>query len=245
MARNGLSDWNFWTPVLGTTYEFTPWHPDDMGLPVGMRRKIRGYGGKTIQRPWTKRVEDHMWARHHRNAQPKPWRDTVPGWRPDGTAQEIINAGGVHITFQAWTVPLVLTLVETFYSIKWRRPVYNDINNHGNRRRIPLSEQYAQAAIRNGQVPTGIVQFTNRPRFHVGTGAVLAPLALVALLGVGMLFWPGNPGWEAVVAVHDGIAWAAVNWRLFAGMALLGGASLVYAQGGTTTRRRRRRRRYR
>ena len=231
--------WNFWTRVLGTTYEFTGWHPDDMHLPPAQRRKIRAYGGKTIQRPWTKRIEEHMWGRHYGN-EPKPWRDTIPGWRPNGTAQEIIAAGGVRITWQHWTVPLVLSLVEWFYSIKWRRPYYNDIGNHNNRRRIDKTTQKVQAALRRGMVPDEIVSWTSYPRLPAMPRGIVAVIVLTVL---GFLFFPGMPGWLAAVWVIGAVSWAVANWQLLAGTVVLGALAMAFASATPKRRRRSTRRR--
>ncbi len=122
-----LRSWNFWTPITGTIYGFRAHHP------YGGWRRIRAYYGRTAQVPWTKRAEAHLWGTSDRPA--KPWADTVPGWRPNGTIEEVIAAGGVYKVWQGRTVMLILCSVE-YLTIKLGRPRYNDVWNRSNPRRI-------------------------------------------------------------------------------------------------------------
>lgn len=217
--RRPLQWWNFWTVLLCTGYEFRAWHPDDMGLPAGQRRLIRAYGGRTWQQPWTKRIEEHMWGKHYGN-KVKPWRDTVPGWRLDGTVQEIIQAGGVRVMWQFRTVPIIAVWTEWCYSIKWRRPRYNQVGNEGNRKRITPELARAQADLRAGRVPEEPVAW-RRP---VLPGWVVWGLPTV---GFTVLCLPGMPAAGLPVGVVDVVGWSVTHWRSLVLLVLLGMVALV------------------
>jgi hypothetical protein len=220
---SGLKSWNFWTPINGTLYGYRAYHPDDFLLQLqgaSIRpRVIYAYGGKTIRR-WEKRMEEHMWGGGQYDSKPKPWADTVPGWRPDGTVDDIIAAGGVYRIWHGRTVPLLLSLGEVVYAIKLKRPYYNHQWNLGNRRRIPLHKQENQRQLRDltrgAASPVGIrarpraVTRVNRSWVH--NAATSSPavrrvtniprwigyyqrwIALFVLTALGAMFLPGMPG---------------------------------------------------
>lgn len=162
-SRRALRSWNFWTPILGTVYRIRAYHPRTGRL---MRR---AYVGRTMQVPWTKRIEAHLWGTADRP--PQPWADTVPGWRPDGTVDEVIAAGGAVVIFQFRMVPLILTSLE-LWAILVCRPVYNDQRNRGNRRRITRAEAAAQRRQRDRGLPAR--------RHRNGLGLRLVGVALLA-----------------------------------------------------------------
>lgn len=120
--RHGL------TPCLGTVYRIRAHHP------ITGRLMHRAYFGQTRQVPWTKRIEGHLWGTFDTPAQ--PWADTVPGWRPNGTVDEVIAAGGATVVCRFQTVRAILTALEIL-TIRYGLPTYNDQHNRGNPRRIP------------------------------------------------------------------------------------------------------------
>lgn len=142
-SRN-LKDWNFWSIVNGTIYGVRTFHPVT-------GRLVYGYGGKTIQEPWTRRIKQHLWDDEYFNSRAKPWADLVPGWRSDGTVGEVIAAGGAFPLWQGRTVPLILTCLEILFAIRLRFPLYNDKHNHGNPRRIAMSTAIEQRADRDAR----------------------------------------------------------------------------------------------
>lgn len=150
--KPALTDWNFWTIITATVYQVNGYHPDDLVRGVQRPRVIDAYYGKTMQTPWTRRIEAHLWGA--RGEPPKSWADTVPGYRPDGPAgravDEVVAAGGARVVWTARSVPLILTWVE-FVVIRWGRPYYNDRDNRDNPRRITKDEQIRQRAVRDGR----------------------------------------------------------------------------------------------
>lgn len=227
-SGHGLKSWNFWTPITGTVY--------------GVRGHYRGnprryiYGGKTTQRPWTKRIEDHLWARHWERA-PKFWAHTVLGYRPGGTVQECIDAGGVFIIWQARTVPLILSLVEVIVAIKLRRPVHNRQWNTGNRRRS------GQREIQSLRVQQALVQESGLPMppQPVRAGGGLRIAAVIAVLFGVLMFLPGMPGADGVLWVRD---WVLAHRAELIGWSVLVGG-LVFVGPAMLKRKRRRRSRRR
>jgi hypothetical protein len=143
-SRRALRSWNFWTPITGTVYRIRAYHP------VTGRLMRRAYIGRTMQNPWTKRIRGHLWGTSDTPA--KPWADTVPGWRPDGTVDEVIAAGGAVAIFQFRMVPLILTWLE-FWAIVWGRPMYN-VQHNRNPRRITRAGAVAQRQQRDWGLPT-------------------------------------------------------------------------------------------
>jgi len=147
--QRGIKSWNFWTPITGTVYRLRAHHP------VTGRLMRRAYIGRTMQVPWTRRIEGHLWGTRDTPAQ--PWADTVPGWRPNGTVEEVVAAGGAAVIVQFRMVPLILTWLE-FAAIVVGRPKYNVLLNRGNRRRIPkwkAVEQRRERDARRGSQPWG------------------------------------------------------------------------------------------
>jgi len=147
--QRGIKSWNFWAPITGTVYRIRAYHP------VTGRLMRRAYIGKTMQDPWTKRIKGHLWGTRDIRAQ--PWADTVPGWRPDGTVEEVIAARGAKVVCRFRMVPLILTQLE-FWAIRLGLPVYNDQHNRGNPRRIPkwkAVEQRRERDVRRGLQPWG------------------------------------------------------------------------------------------
>ena len=134
MKRRGLVGWFRWlrrglTPCLGTIYRIRAYRPDGSG-----QLMHRAYFGQTRQVPWTKRIEGHLWGTD--DTRPQPWADTVPGWRPNGTVEEVIVARGATVVCRFQTVLAILTALEIL-TIRYGLPVYNDQHNRGNPRRIP------------------------------------------------------------------------------------------------------------
>jgi hypothetical protein len=225
-SRRGLKSWNFWTPILGTVY--------------GVRGYYRGrpryiYGGKTTQVPWTKRPEDHLWARHWERA-PKFWAHTVLGYRPNGTIEEVIAAGGVFIIWQARTVPLVLSLVEVIYAIKIRRPVHNRQWNMNNRRRSRHGDIDALRT-RQALVQSGGMAVDTPPR---RAGGLRVGLTIASLFGL-LMFLPGMPGATAVLGFWELIL--ANRFQLAGWAVLILGTAAVAGRTLAPKRRRSRRRR--
>lgn len=142
-SRRGLKSWNFWTRIIGTVYCLRAYHP------VTGRLVRRAYIGRTMQVPWTKRIEAHLWGTADRL--PQPWADMVPGWRPDGTVDEVTAAGGAAVIVQFRMVPLLLTWLE-FWTIVWGRPMYN-VQHNRNPRRITRAEAVAQRQQRDRGLP--------------------------------------------------------------------------------------------
>jgi len=96
---------------------------------------------------------------------------------------EVIAAGGARIVVRFRMVPLILTVLERAI-IVWGRPVYNDRDNHGNRRRVTISEAKRQRRSRDVQraVPlVGAVARWFRLLRQLAVLAVLCTLVGVAL----------------------------------------------------------------
>jgi len=147
--QRGIKSWNFWTPITGTVYRIRAYHP------VTGRLMRLAYIGKTMQDPWKKRIKGHLWGTWDTPAQ--PWADTVLGWRPNGTVEEVIAAGGAKVVCRFGMVALILTQLE-FWAIRLGLPVYNDKWNRGNPRRIPkwrAVEQRRERDARRGSQPWG------------------------------------------------------------------------------------------
>lgn len=189
-SGHGLKSWNFWTPITGTVY----------GVRGHWKGRVRYiYGGKTTSVPWTIRIEDHLWARHWEK-QPKWWAHTVLGYRPNGTVQEVIAAGGVFIIWQARTVPLILSLVEVIYAIKIKRPVHNRQWNTGNRRRSRTAD-ISELKWEQEMLASGLnVAHPVRARSSGGLKVGLTIAGLFMLL----MFLPGMPAGNAAAdLVHS------------------------------------------
>jgi len=155
LKRRGLVGWFRWlrrglTPCLGTIYRIRAYRPDGSG-----QLMHRAYFGQTRQVPWTKRIEGHLWGTD--DTRPQPWADTVPGWRPNGTVEEVIVARGATVVCRFRTVLAILTALEIL-TIRYGLPVYNDQHNRGNPRRIPkwkAVEQRRERDARRGSQPWG------------------------------------------------------------------------------------------
>jgi hypothetical protein len=224
-SGHGLKSWNFWTPITGTVY----------GVRGHWKGRVRYiYGGKTTQVPWTKRAEDHLWARHWEK-QPKWWAHTVLGYRPNGTIQEVLAAGGFYVIWQARTVPLILSMVEVIYAIKIKRPVHNLQWNTRNRRRSrpgDISElKWEQQMLQGGLN-------VSRP-VRSGGGGLKVGLAISGLFML-LMFLPGMPAGDAVASMWESLA--ARPLTLLGWVMILGGLLYTVAQSMVSKRRRSRRR---
>lgn len=269
---SGLRSWNFWSPINGTLYGYRAWHPDDFLLQLqgaAIRpRVVYAYGGKTTRRDWRARAEEHMWGGGRYGSTQDAWADTVLGWRPDGTVEDVMAAGGYWNIWQGRTVPLLLSIGEVLIAIKMRRPYYNYQHNQRNRRRIPIPVQEEQRELRDAvRGPHSPVPARTRPgsrsrnqRRSLGHSLELSsPVAmgvmntrrwvghyrrwvmLLVLLGLGALFLPGMP---ALRAAQDLWVWTVTNQTQLIGATVLGGVALVAVKHKTTKRRRKRRRRW-
>jgi len=251
---SGLRSWNFWTPIYGTLYSYRAYHPDDYLLYLqGSQitpRTIYAYGGKTTRRDWEARVEEHLWGGGAYDSKPDPWADTVLGWHPDGTVEQVMAAGGYRNTWQGRTVPLLLSIGEILIAIKLRRPLYNHQWNLGNRRRIPIYMQEDQRQLRDlARGPGSPVPVRGRPRAKSRNQSswthslILASptarslsniprwlsyyrrwLTLVVLAGLVGMFWPGMPGATAVTTVLD---WVTAHRDDMIAIAVIAGALVL------------------
>jgi hypothetical protein len=86
----------------------------------------------------------------------------VLGWRPNGTVQDCIDAGGVFLIMRPRLIsPFGLWWREIVFAIWLRRPYYNNQWNIANPRRIPHSVAVRQRAARDrgerwsGENPVG------------------------------------------------------------------------------------------
>lgn len=111
-------------------------------------RTVRAYVGKTTQRPWTKRIDQHLWGRGQYRNPAQPWADTVLGYRSDGSVREVISADGVRILREGRWSPFGLWWREIL-AIWLLRPRYNYQWNRANRHRITMSQAKRQRTYRN------------------------------------------------------------------------------------------------
>lgn len=195
-----MKSWNFWTVVNGTLYGIRGRHPRGW-------RTVSAYGGKTTRRPWTERLDEHLWGRGRYECVPKPWADTVPGWRPNGTAQEVIDAGGAFVIWQGRTVPLLLSWGEIVFAIWLRRPLYNVQWNQANTRRIKPSvarEQRAKRDLARGTTTAPVR--SSAGVLKVAKRWMSVPVVSVAALSTLLLLIPGVP-----TAVEEGAQWSWSN----------------------------------
>lgn len=266
---SGLRSWNFWTPIYGTLYAYRSYHPGDFllmleGHPV-RPRTIYAYGGKTTRRDWEARLEEHMWGGGPYGATADPWADTVLGWSPDGTVDDIMAAGGYYNIWQGWTVPLFLSIGEVLIAIKLRRPYYNYQWNQTNPRRIPIYEQESQRELRDlargpgSGIPArrALSRAKSRTRRTVGHRVLMAsPMArqvsavprllgyyrrwllLAVLLGLGVLCLPGMPVALAIAAV---LGWIGAHRDELIAMGVLTAGLLFVMPRMRKTRTRKRR----
>lgn len=230
----------FWHRYQGLLYGWRAYHPTT-------GRLVYVYGGKTFQR-FEARIRQHMWGDPRYGSVPKPWADTVPGWRPNGTPAEIIAAGGVFLIRKPGLIsPFSLWWQEIVFAIWLRRPYYNECWNKANPRRIPISVQYRQREARDrGEAFSGVGRIS---RTHLAWLSVrrtvtvtVATVMVVALLGValvsGFLTAAATGVGDAAGAGVDGVVWAATHRReLGSGLLVAGGVWFV-----TTLKPRRRRR---
>jgi hypothetical protein len=143
----------------------------------------RAYFGQTRQVPWEKRIKGHLWGTF--DTPPQPWADTVPGWRPNGTVDEVIAAESATVVCQFRTVRAILTALEIL-TIRYGLPVYNDQHNRGNPRRIPkwrAVEQRRERNARRGVQPWG----APTGRWGLSAGHWAHQLVGAALLVAGVL----------------------------------------------------------
>lgn len=126
----------------GAIYVVMNWPHEDMWLPLGQRRVVCGYVGKTRQKPWWDdrakvwrypRIEQHLYGSGRYGKGAQPWSDTVAYW---------------YLAHESrWVTDLGLHLRE-WANIKLRRPLYNYTMNLRNRRRITIPDAKRQRAIR-------------------------------------------------------------------------------------------------
>lgn len=231
MSRN-LKWYNFWSRYDGMLYGWRAYHPTT-------GRLVFVYGGKTFQRFET-RISQHAWGGGRYDDKPKPWADTVPGWRPNGTPKEIIAAGGVFPILGPRKIsPWGLWWREIVFAIWLRRPLYNHMWNLGNPRRITISEQYRQREARDrGQQFSGVGTVGRAVYWWASVRRMVTmSMMAVSLLGVGVLFLPGMPAANLAVEVWD---WVVGNARELGLLILLGCSALMFTGKPTRTRRRRR-----
>lgn len=217
----------FWRRYDGLLYGWRAFHPTT-------GRLVYVYGGKTFQRFET-RIRQHMWGGGRYDSVPKPWADTVPGWRPNGTPEEIIAAGGVFLIRKPGLIsPFNLWWQEIVFAIWLRRPYYNDKWNRANHRRIPISVQYRQREARDrGEVHSGVGHIG---RAHLAwlsaRRTVTVALSMLALVGV-----------LAVTLTTGALGYGVDHIRGVVGVVLVGGGALMYVLTEAKPTRRRRRRR--
>lgn len=211
---SGPSIWNFWSRHDSVVYGLRGTHPRT-------GRLARAYVGKTIQKPWTRRIEQHLFGGGRYNSTPQPWADTVPGWRPNGTVDEVIAAGGAYIIWRGRWSPMGLAMRESL-AIWGLRPLYNYQGNRRNRRRIEKYKATTQrmerdqtrarvaAAAALSAVPSSPVPVTHR---LAAVAAVL--LAAVVLVPGGTTLVAGVTRWGwgnalGLVALLAGVVVACV-----------------------------------
>lgn len=228
----------FWHKYYGSLYGLRVYHPTT-------GRRTFGYGGKTFQK-WETRIEQHLWGGGRYSSVPKPFADTVPGWRPNGTVDEVIAAGGAFLIYQGRVSPWGLWYREVVFAIWLRAPLYNHSWNLGNPRRIPISVQYRQREARDrGEAYSGVGRIG---RVHLAwlsarrsLTVAVATVAAVGVLGValvaGFLTAAATGVGDAAGASVDGVVWAATH-RREVGSGLLVGAGVWFV---TTLKPRRRR----
>ncbi|MGH3783973.1 MAG: hypothetical protein ACRDRO_25995, partial [Pseudonocardiaceae bacterium] len=229
----------FWRKYYGSLYGLRVYHPTT-------GRLVFGYGGKTFQ-TWTTRIEQHLWGGGRYGSVPKPFADTVPGWRPNGTVEEVIAAGGAFRIYQGRVSPWGLWWREILFAIWLRAPLYNHMLNQANPRRIPISVQYRQREARDrGEAYSGVGRIGRAHlawlSAHRTVTVALATVAVVALLGValvsGFLTTAATGVGDAAGAGVDGVVWAATH-RHAVGSGLVIGGGVWFL---TTLKPRRRRR---
>jgi hypothetical protein len=188
----GPSHLDVWSRHHGVVYLIRGHHPLT-------GRVKRAYVGKTIQRPWTKRIDQHLWGRGQYQNPPQPWADTVPGWRPGGSVSEIIAAGGVSILWEGRWSPFGLWWREILL-ILLLRPKYNYQWNRANSSRITMTKAKNQRVSRD-KVGVSFTALAGELR------VLHRWLAGVALLAVGaVLLLPG-----VFTTVEDGVVWSWSN----------------------------------
>jgi hypothetical protein len=157
-ARPGLwQRWKLlrrqWARVHGTVYCIQARDPDR----PESNRLIVAYVGKYAARNWPDRIVEHLYGDKGKYGKPnpaKPWANTVPGYVAEARTQEqqravvrqLIADGTVTRLWHGDCFYWYLTRRET-RSIRSRRlrPRYNDLENHGNRRRITKAQALAAA----------------------------------------------------------------------------------------------------
>lgn len=121
------------------------------------RRRENGYVGRSNNVPMRTRQHLGQDARH----KPKPWTDLDPVW---------------HVLWLPWWASgrWVQAPLEAV-AIRLLLPRYNDTMNHGNPRRVPISEQHQQRAQRDRGISGG----GRTIRLHL-EGRKVAGVALLA-----------------------------------------------------------------
>lgn len=201
MSFGGLHWWNFWSRHTGALYGVRGTHPR-------WGRVVFVYGGKTFQRPWTARIEQHLWGGGRYSSVPKPWADTVLGWRPNGTVEECIAAGGVFLIMEPRKIsPMGLWWREIVFAIWLRLPLYNVQWNLHNPRRVRPDVAREQRVKRDlSRVTNPVVVGSPGGALKVARRWVSAPVAAMAVLSTLLLLIPGVP-----TAVEDGVVWSWSN----------------------------------
>ena len=209
MSIGGLRWWNFWSRIDGALYGFRGIHPRS-------GHTVFVYGGKTFQRDWKDRIRQHLWGGGRYDSVPKPWADTVLGWRPDGTVEECIRAGGVFLIRKPSRVsPFGLWWREIIFAIWLRLPLYNVQWNLHNPRRIRPAVAREQRARRDRSRGLASPAVSRSVR-SVGVATVVpssSPVSAVqrwaaftAAGAAGVVLLPGGPD-----VVVTGVRWGWDN----------------------------------
>jgi hypothetical protein len=187
---------------------------------------IRAYAGKTFQHPWEKRIDQHLWGRGKYGNPAQPWADTILGWTPGGTVDQVIAAGGCRLVWSGRCSPFGLWWREILM-IWVMRPKYNYQWNRGNRSRIEKYKATAQrtqrdqrdqrvARVAAAALPPGVssAPASVAQRWAAFTAAGIAAVVLV----------PGGPG-----VVAEGFRWGRDNALGLVGLvALLVAVSVMW-----------------
>jgi hypothetical protein len=199
VSFGGLHWWNFWGRIDGALYLLRGTHPRS-------GRVIRAYAGKTFQHPWTKRIDQHLWGRGRYGNPAQPWADTILGWTPGGTVDQVIAAGGCRLVWHGRCSPFGLWWREIL--VIWVvRPKYNYQWNRGNRSRIEkykATDQRAQRDQRRTRVAAATVAPGVSSSIPVSVAQRRAAFAGAGLAGVVLV--PGGPG-----VVVEGVRWGVNN----------------------------------
>lgn len=151
----------------GAIYAWIGLHPI-----TGKRTNI--YVGLTTMKPYRDtqgkmhypRPESHVWGSERYNEPPKPWSDTATDWHFVHESYHMFGVRKVH--GRPGEAGPLLRLLE-FINIRLRRPLYNDLMNRANPRRINEAESIAQRNSRDNDIMTSAYRHALTERL---TGAV-------------------------------------------------------------------------